>query len=353
MSDKVKIGITHGDINGISYELIIKCLMDNSMQDICTSIVYGSSKVAAYHRKALGIDNFSLNNIKSPREAKPQRPNIINCIDEEIRVELGKSTNVAGEASVASLRMAVNDLKEGNIDALVTAPINKKNIQSEDFQFKGHTGYFESEFPSEEGALMMMVAGDLRLGLVTTHVPISQVAGLISFDRVLSKLRNLNNSLITDFGIRKPNIAVLGLNPHAGDEGLLGSEEAEIIEPAIEEARKEGIMAMGTFPADGFFGSYEHLKFDAVLAMYHDQGLGPFKTLNFLDGVNFTAGLPIVRTSPVHGTGFNIAGQAKASVNSFRNAIYLAIDIYKNRKQYKEFNKNPLEPQQRNNNSNY
>jgi len=347
--NKIKIGITHGDINGISYEVIIKTLMDNRIQDFGSIIVYGSPKVAAYHRKALDIDNFSFNNIKSPGEANLKRPNILNCVDDQVRVELGKSTEMAGIASVESLVTAVRDMKEGLIDVLVTGPVNKKNIQSEDFQFPGHTDYFESEFPSDSGALMLMVHEQFKVGLVTTHVPLSRVVDLISTESILSKLRAMQESLKTDFGLTKPSIAVLGLNPHAGDDGLLGAEEKEIIEPAIQEARKEGIMAMGTFPADGFFGSYNHLKFDAVLAMYHDQGLSPFKTLGFSDGVNYTAGLPIVRTSPVHGTGYEIAGKGIASPTSFRNALYLAIDIFKQRTQHKELTANPLQVQEKNN----
>jgi 4-hydroxythreonine-4-phosphate dehydrogenase len=348
-TNKIKVGITHGDINGISYEVITKALMDNRIQDFCSTIVYGSPKVAAYHRKALDIDNFSFNNIKSPGEANLKRPNILNCVDDQVRVELGKSTEIAGKASVESLLTAVRDLKNGLIDVLVTGPINKKNVQSEDFQFTGHTSYFESEFPTDSGALMLMVHEQFKVGLVTAHIPLSRVVDFISFESVLSKLRSMNESLKIDFGLSKPNIAVLGLNPHAGDDGLLGGEEKEIIEPAIKEARKEGIMAMGTFPADGFFGSYNHLKFDAVLAMYHDQGLSPFKTLGFSDGVNYTAGLPIIRTSPVHGTGYDIAGQGVASATSFRNALYLAIDIFKQRKQYKELAANPLQVQEKNN----
>ncbi len=348
-TDKIKLGITHGDINGISYEVIIKTLMDNRIQDFCSTIVYGSPKVAAYHRKALNIDNFSFNNIKFPGEANTKRPNILNCIDDQVRVELGKSTEIAGLASVESLKRAVKDLKDGYIDVLVTGPINKNNVQSDKFTFPGHTDYFESEFPSDSGALMLMVHEQFKVGLVTAHVPLSRVAELISFESVISKLRSMHESLEVDFGLSKPNIAVLGLNPHAGDDGLLGLEEKEIIEPAIQEARKEGIMAMGTFPADGFFGSYNHLKFDAVLAMYHDQGLSPFKTMGFSDGVNFTAGLPIVRTSPVHGTAYDIAGQGIASETSFRNALYLAIDIFKQRKQYRELTANSLQVQKKTN----
>ena len=349
-TNKIKAGITQGDINGISYEVIIKSLLDNRINDFCSTIVYGSPKVAAYHRKALNIDNFSFNNIKKPEEANVKRPNIINCLDDNVRVELGKSTNMAGEASLISLKMAAKDLKEGKIDILLTAPINKDNIQSADFNFSGHTEFLEAEFTPEIGSLMMMISGNFRVGIVTGHVPLSVVPELITENNILNKLRIMNESLRIDFGIRKPNIAVLGLNPHAGDNGLLGKEEKEIIEPSITKARDEGIMALGTFPADGFFGSLHHNKFDGVLAMYHDQGLAPFKTLVFNSGVNFTAGLPIVRTSPVHGTGYDIAGKGFASPESFRNALYLALDILKQRKHYKELTKDPLLAHNGNNN---
>lgn len=342
MGKNIKLGITHGDINGISYEVIIKALMDPRIQEFCTTIVYGSPKVAAYHRKSLEIDNFSFNNIRTAQESNKKRPNIISCVDDQVRVELGKSSDMAGKAAADSLKRAVADLKSGYIDALVTGPINKKNIQSEEFSFSGHTEYLESEFPSERGALMLMVNEGFRLALATTHFPISKLAEQITFDNILSKIRNLNSSLKEDFGIRKPSIAVLGFNPHAGDEGLLGSEEKEVIEPAIEQARKEGIIAVGPFAADGFFGAYKHLKFDAVLSMYHDQGLTAFKSLAFGEGVNYTAGLPVVRTSPVHGTAYDIAGSGKASVTSFRNAIYLAVDVVRKRWEYRDLNTNPL-----------
>lgn len=338
---KTKIGITQGDINGISYEVIIKTLLDNRINELGLIIVYGSPKVAAYHRKALNIDNFSFNNIRTPDEANYKRPNIINCLDDEVRVELGKSTRIAGEASLISLQRAVEDLKKGKLDALVTAPINKDNIQSAEFDYPGHTEYLEAEFNSGSGTLMIMVGENFRVGVVTGHVPLAEVAELITKERILSKLRILNKSLKIDFGIRKPNIAVLGLNPHAGDNGFLGKEEKEIIEPAIKEARDEGILALGTFPADGFFGSASQLKFDAVLAMYHDQGLTPFKSL-VSNGVNFTAGLPVVRTSPAHGTGYSIAGKGLASPDSFRNAFYMALDILKQRKLHDELMEDPL-----------
>jgi 4-hydroxythreonine-4-phosphate dehydrogenase len=262
-------------------------------------------------------------------------------VDEEIRVDLGKSTQSAGESSFLALQAAVKDLKDGKLDALITGPINKKNIQSETFNFSGHTEYLQSEFGTDE-ILMLMVSESLKVGIVTGHIPISEVPANISKESILSKLRVMNESLIFDFGIRKPKIAVLGLNPHAGDEGLIGNEESEIIIPAIKTAFDEGILAFGAFPADGFFASGNYLKFDGVLAMYHDQGLIPFKTIVADQGVNYTAGLPVIRTSPAHGTAYDLAGKNEADIGSFNAAVYLACDIFNNRKLYKEINKNPL-----------
>ncbi|MBP8959182.1 MAG: 4-hydroxythreonine-4-phosphate dehydrogenase PdxA [Bacteroidales bacterium] len=338
---QIIVGITHGDINSIGYEVIIKCLLDNNIFDIFVPVVYGSPKVAAYHRKVLNIENFSFNSIRDPGEANNKRANIINCLGDDVRVELGKSTSHSGETAFIALERAVNDLKEGKIDVLVTAPINKKSIQSANFNFPGHTEYLKSKFGVEE-VLMFMISENMKVGIVTGHVPLKEVPRLITFDAILQKLRIMNSSLVIDFAIRKPTIAVLGLNPHAGDNSLLGNEEAEIIIPAIQKAREEGIMAFGPFSADGFFGAGIFAKFDAVLAMYHDQGLTPFKALSFDTGVNFTAGLPAVRTSPVHGTAFEISGKGVASENSFRHAIYLACDIYRNRKMYSEITKNTL-----------
>ncbi len=337
----LKIGISQGDINGISYEVILKTLMDNRVNDICTTVVYGSPKVAAYHRKALNITNFSFNNIKTPEEANLKRANIINCLDDNIRVELGKLTKVAGEASITCLKAAVNDLKEGRIDVLVTAPVNKNNIQSDSFDFVGHTEYLKDQFGVDD-VVMIMVNDTLRVGLVTGHIPLSHVASSITTELILKKLRILHQSLMEDFVIRKPKIAVLGLNPHAGDHGLIGTEEREVIIPAIRSAREEELLVFGPYPADGFFGSRQLTRFDAVLAMYHDQGLAPLKSMGFTHGVNFTAGLPVVRTSPAHGTAFELAGKNEASPDSFRNALFLACDIYKNRELNRELTSNQL-----------
>lgn len=341
MTDIIKVGISHGDINGISYEVIMKTLLDPRIMEMCTPIIYGSPKVAAYHRKALNINNLSLNHVRNPKEAGPDRAHVLNCIDDNVRVELGKSTQVAGEASYMALERATSDLKEGLIDVLVTAPINKDNIQSERFNFPGHTEFLAREFDSKD-YLMLMVSETMKIGVVTTHMPISEVANHINKEVILSKLRIISRSMQQDFAITRPRIAVFGLNPHAGDNGLLGNEEIDIIQPAIEQAKKEGIIALGPYPADGFFGSEDYRKFDAILAMYHDQGLIPFKLSSFERGVNYTAGLPVVRTSPAHGTAYSLAGEDKASPDSFRQALFLAIDIYKNRQIHKEISKNPL-----------
>ncbi len=337
-------GISHGDINGIGYEVILKTLSDPLINEICTPIVYGSPKVAAYHRKALNISNFSFNNIRNPEEAHQKKANMINCLDDNVRVELGKSTQLGGEAALISLERALDDLKSGRIDVLITAPIDKHNIQSEKFRFKGHTDYLKSVAEAEE-ALMFMVSDTLRIGLATDHVPLVKVPEIINTEALMTKIRLMNRSLIYDFGIRKPRIAVLGLNPHAGDNSLIGSEEALTIIPAVEQAQKEGILAFGPFPADGFFGAGSFARFDGIMAMYHDQGLIPFKALSFDSGVNFTAGLPFIRTSPVHGTAFSIAGKGEASESSFRHSIYQACDIFKNRNTYDEITANPLRQQ--------
>jgi 4-hydroxythreonine-4-phosphate dehydrogenase len=341
-NEKIRVGITQGDINGIGYEVIIKTLMDPRMDEMCTSIVYGSPKVAAYHRKALNIENFSFNQIKDASEANPKRPNIVNCMDENVRVELGKSTEYGGQGALLALRAAITDLKAGKIDVLVTAPINKANIQSQSFNFPGHTEFLANEF-GEKNVLMLMVSDAMRVGVVTGHIPISEVSKSITTEAILTKLRLLNDTLIKDFAIRRPRIAVLGLNPHAGDSGVIGTEETTTIMPALKQANDEGIVAMGPYPADGFFGSDRFTRFDAILAMYHDQGLSPFKVINFDTGVNYTAGLPIVRTSPDHGTAYDLAGQNLANPNSFRQAVYLAIDIYRNRQLHKELTANPLQ----------
>ena len=331
---KLKIGITQGDINGIGYEVIIKTLEDNRILDFCIPIVYGSPKVAAYHRKMLDI-NLSLNLINSAAEANEKRANIINCTDDEIKVEISRSTEAAGEASFAALEKATQDLKDGLIDAIVTGPINKKNIQSANFHFPGHTEYLEEKFGKKGDALMLMVNEFMRVAVVTGHIPVSQIASSLYTEKILDKIKSLNTSLKKDFGVMKPRIAVLGLNPHAGDEGVIGDEESTIISPAIKAALEKGIICVGPLPADGFFGSSNFQNYDGILAMYHDQGLIPFKALSMESGVNFTAGLNIVRTSPAHGTAYDKAGLNIASEVSFREALYAAYDIVNNRNRNK------------------
>lgn len=341
IDNKIVVGITQGDINGIGYEVIIKTLSDIRINEFCVPVLYGSPKVAAYHRKALNMENFSFNQIRDVSEASSKRSNIINCMDENVRVELGKNTEQGGQGSLSALKAAVADLKANHIDVLVTAPINKQNVQTDDFKFTGHTEYLASEFGAQQ-VLMLMVSETMKVGVVTGHVPLKKVSELITSDLILSKLRILNNTLKKDFAVRKPVIGVLGLNPHAGDSGVLGNEEQDVIIPALQKATEEGIVALGPYPADGFFGSENFAKFDAILAMYHDQGLAPFKLINFSTGVNYTAGLPIIRTSPVHGTAYELAASGLASPDSFRQALYLAIDIHKNRVMYDELNANPL-----------
>jgi len=342
--DKVVLGITQGEINGIGYEVIIKSLLDNRIYDQMIPVIYGSPKVAAYHRKALNIENFSFNTVRTADEAVARRANIINCIDDATRVELGKSTPQAGEASYLALEAACADIEAGKIDALVTGPINKMNIQSDKFHFSGHTEYLKARFRSEH-ALMLMINDLMRVGVVTTHLPLSDVPAKVTQEAILEKLRILNDTLRIDFILSAPRIAVLSLNPHDGDEGLIGREEIEAINPALEQAKEEDILAFGPFPADGFFGAGTYRQFDAVLAMYHDQGMIPFKALTIEGGVNFTAGLPLVRTSPAHGTAYDLAGKNEASADSFREAIYLACDLFNNRRLYNEISVNSLGPE--------
>ena len=346
MEDKmIRVGITHGDINGIGYEVILKTISDQRMTELCVPIIYGSSKVAAYHRKALDLPAVNINVVSRAEEAGLNRVNIINCVEDDIKVELTQSTPVAGRAAYKALEAAVADLKSGAIDVLVTAPINKHNIQNAQFHFPGHTEYLEQTLGDGQKALMILMTDTLRVALVTGHIPVSQVPSQITVENIVTKLQVFNQSLKQDFTIIKPRIAVLALNPHAGDNGVIGNEEAEIIKPAMEEAERLGVMSFGPFPADGFFGSKMYEDFDGVLAMYHDQGLAPFKALAMEEGVNYTAGLPFVRTSPAHGTAYNIAGQNLASESSFRQAVYTALDVYRSRQSYREATAHPLRKQ--------
>ncbi len=340
--NRIAVGITHGDINSISYEVIIKTCLDQRITELFTPIVYGTSKAASYHRKMLNIPDFSFNLIRSADQASTKKVNLINLTDKDIKIDLGESTVVAGEMALLAIDSAVEDLKKGLIDVLVTAPVNKHNVQeAAQKPFTGHTGYLAEKF-GITSYLMLMVGENLRIGVVTEHIPIDQVAKTITTALITDKIIILEESLRKDFNIRKPRIAILGLNPHAGDGGLIGNQEQEIITPAIQAAQQKGFLVYGPYPADGFFASSGYKQFDAVLAMYHDQGLIPFKTLNFEDGVNYTAGLPYVRTSPAHGTAFDIAGKDQASADSMRAATYLACEIFKNRSLWIELNKNPL-----------
>lgn len=345
MANNIKVGITHGDYNGIGYEVILKMLDDERIPELCTPVIYGSAKIAALYRKQLGLQGPAPVQIRQADDANPGQYYIINVIGEDAKVETGHPSAEAGQAAFAALERAVADLREGKIDVLLTAPINKATIQSELFTFPGHTEYLETSVGDGEKALMILFNDRLRVALATIHVPLAKVAEAVTKENLVDKIVRFNASLIKDFGIVKPRIAVLGLNPHCGDGGLMGSEEKDIILPAIEECRTRKIHTFGPYAADGFFGSGNFGKFDGVLAMYHDQGLAPFKTIAGGSGVNFTAGLPYVRTSPDHGTGFDIAGQGVASPDSMREALYAAIDIYRNRQNHNERTASPLRRQ--------
>jgi len=339
----IKVGITHGDINGIGYEIIIKTLQESRILDYCIPIIYGASKIASYHKKMIDSGDFNFNLVRNSESANAKRANIINIYDKEVKIDIGKSTEIAGQLSLLSLDAAITDLQANKINVLVTAPINKDNIQSENFNFPGHTEYLARKFSvNADSFLMLLVSEGLRVGLVTGHVPLKEVIETLTADCIYQKLTIMHDSLKKDFAISKPKIAVLGLNPHASDNGLIGNEENDIIIPAIHKANDNQILAIGPYPADGFFGSGNFSKFDAVLAMYHDQGLIPFKAISFERGVNFTAGLPVVRTSPAHGVAYDIAGKNTASPESFRTALFMACDIYKNRLLFDELNANPL-----------
>lgn len=344
---KIRVGITQGDTNGIGIEVALKVLSNPAICELCTPLLYGAGKVIAYHRKALEMANLQMTHIDSADKAREGMANLVECCpNEEIKVELGRSDKQAGHAAFMALEAAVADLKSGLIDVLVTAPINKESIQCEEFQFPGHTEYLESATGDGDKALMVLTGEQLRVALVTTHLPLAQVPQAITAEAIREKLRIFDRSLRRDFGIDQPRIAVLALNPHAGENGLLGNEEVQVIAPAIAAAAdEERIMCFGPFPADGFFGANQYRHFDGVLAMYHDQGLAAFKTIEMERGVNFTAGLSIVRTSPDHGTGYDIAGKGVADEQSMRSAIYTAIDIYRHRADYDEARTNPLRRQ--------
>ena len=339
---KIKVAITHGDINGVGYEVILKTFGDSRMYDICTPVLYGSTKVASYHKKLLVSmpQEMTFHGIREAGEAGGGKFNVLNLVPDEVKIDLGKSTEIAGRLSRESLNRACADLKAGSVDVLVTAPINKRNIQAPDFDFPGHTEYLSHQFDCS--SLMFMVCDRIRIGIVTNHLALKDVPNALTHNLLYDKMMLMNESLKRDFGITMPKIAVLALDPHAGDNGVIGDFDMKVIKPVIDEVQNKGVLAYGPFPSDGFFGSSEFNKFDGVLALYHDQGLIPFKLMSFTEGVNYTAGLPYVRTSPAHGTGYDIAGKDKASEQSFRSAVYLACKILRNRQEYDELTANPL-----------
>ncbi len=332
---KIVVGITQGDGNGIGYEVIIKALADERILDFCTPVIYGSSKIFGFYKKNIhNLDKpLNTNVITTAKEAHEKRINIVNCLPDNVYVEPGQSTPESAKSAMIALQRAVSDIKAGDIDVLVTAPFNKRAMASEGFGFTGHTEYLEKEFGVDE-VCMFMVSDNLKVGVVTGHIPLKEVSTAISTEKIVSKLRLMKHSLERDFGVESPKIAVLGLNPHCGDGGLLGEEEKNIILPAVQQAVSEGILAFGPYSPDGFFGMGNYAKFDAVLAMYHDQGLIPFKALAFSEGVNFTAGLPIIRTSPDHGTAYEMAGRDEADPRSMMASIYTAMDVFKRQKEY-------------------
>ena len=343
----IRIGISCGDLNGIGLEVVLKCFEDVRMLAELTPILYCSSKAVNLHRKALKLDDVQLNRINDAREAAPRKFNLVNLWEEDVEIELGKPSGALASYAIKSLEAAAQDLASGKVDVLVTAPIYKNSMQQAGFAYPGHTEFLQHMAGSDSDVLMLLVGEGMRVGTVTGHIPLKDVAEAITTERIVSKARMLHQSLQRDFGVPAPRVAILGLNPHAGDGGTLGSEDKERIIPAIRKLSEEGILAMGPYPADGFFGNGSYKHFDGVLAMYHDQGLAPFKALSFGHGVNFTAGLPIVRTSPDHGTGLGIAGQGIADAGSFRAAVWLACDIRINRDHWKAISANPLEPQKR------
>ncbi len=330
-TDRPVIGISLGDFNGIGPEVIMKTLADTRISKFCIPVVYGNYKIFAKYKRLIEVEDMSLHSIKNISELFAKKSNLVTCWEEDYEINPGKVTPEAGKCAFISLERATEDILAGNLDAIVTAPINKKNIQNPNFNFVGHTEYL-TEKAKVADSLMLLVCDELRIGVVTGHIPLSEVSSKLSKEKILTKTNILYKSLKNDFGILKPRIAILGLNPHAGEEGLLGSEEKDIIAPLIEELKQKGILAFGPFPADGFFGSKHYQKFDGVLGMYHDQGLVPFKLMAFDSGINFTAGLPFIRTSPDHGTAYDLAGKNLANEASFRAALFLAIELVNTRK---------------------
>lgn len=343
--ENIRVGISIGDLNGVGCEIILKCFEDSRMLEICTPIIFGSSKPLSFVKKTIN-NNTNIQGIDSLDQVVPNKLNVYNLWKENVNINFGTNDPLIGKYAIKSFTAATEALKNEEIDVLVTAPINKYNSKDEEFNYPGHTDYLNEQLDGE--ALMLLVCDSLRVGLLTDHLPLHEVAQAITPERIKQKVKTINQTLITDFSIYKPKIAILGLNPHAGDNGVIGQEEINIIKPVIQELNEEGILISGPFAADGFFGSETYKKFDAILACYHDQGLAPFKALSFGRGVNYTAGLNRIRTSPDHGTAYEIAGKGIADATSFREAIYAAIDIYNNRYNNIEAASNPLEPQEKN-----
>ncbi|MBK7037029.1 MAG: 4-hydroxythreonine-4-phosphate dehydrogenase PdxA [Bacteroidetes bacterium] len=341
MDNKLKIGFTLGDVNGIGPEVLIKALDDNRILKLCTPVIYGSNRILSFYKKMFNIEGFNYTTCVDADQSNTKSVNIINCITDDIILQPGQDTAIGGKTALISLEAATQDLLAKKIDALVTAPINKNNMQQSGFNYHGHTEYFNAKAGDKE-SVMLLMNENLRVGLVTNHLAIKEIPAAITKEKILQKIELINHSLKQDFAIFNPTIAVLALNPHSGDGGLLGDEEKNIIIPAIKAAQDKKIYVVGPFAADGFFGSGNYQKFDAILAMYHDQGLVGFKSLSFGSGINFTAGLPFVRTSPDHGTAYDIAGKNEASGESMLHAIFAAIDICNRRVSYAESTKNPL-----------
>lgn len=345
--NKPVIGISFGDVNGIGPEVVLKALNHKQVLHLCTPVIYASTKTVTYHKNLIELEDLSFVGQRNAERLAYDKINVVNCWNDNVNIALGKPSEAGGKLAQSSLQAAVADLQAGLLDAIVTAPIHKKSMEMAGFGHIGHTEYLTKEFNAKE-SLMLLASDNLRVGLVTSHIPLRQVAEAITKERILAKLRIFNEALKVDFGLERPLIAVLGLNPHAGEEGMLGNEEEKVIRPAVVEAKKEGgIMAFGPFPADGFFGSGQFHKFDGVLAMYHDQGLIPFKALTFGRGVNFTAGLSCIRTSPDHGTAFDLVGKNTADPSSFMHALFMAIDLHRNRKEYHELKKNAVKKVER------
>jgi len=347
MNQPLRIGISCGDLNGIGIEVVLKCFEDTRMLADITPVLYASSHAVSFHRKALKLDEVQFHGVKDAREAIPKKLNLVNVWEEDIELELGKRSGALSAYAIKSLEAAAQDLASAKVDVLITAPIDKNSMQQAGFAFPGHTEFLQQMAGADSEVLMILACEGLRVGTVTGHIPLKDVAEAITNERIVAKAKLLHQSLLRDFGVQEPRIAILGLNPHAGDGGTLGSEDKDRILPAVRKLVDEGIGAMGPYPADGFFGIGSYKHFDGVLAMYHDQGLVPFKALSFGHGVNFTAGLPVVRTSPDHGTGMDIAGQGIADESSFRAAVWLAMDVIKNREHYRTISANPLQEQKK------